>query len=95
MIKNPPAIWETWVRSLGWDDPLGVHGISLQCSCLEIPHGQRGLVGCSLWGHKELDRTERLNTAQHTSIKADHSVHHKQLAKEIAKTEGKLIHPFL
>ena len=22
MIKNPPAMRETWVRSLGWDDPL-------------------------------------------------------------------------
>ena len=22
MVKNPPAVWETWVRSLGWDDPL-------------------------------------------------------------------------
>ena len=21
MIKNPPAMWETWVRSLGWEDP--------------------------------------------------------------------------
>ena len=20
-VKNPPAIWETWVRSLGWEDP--------------------------------------------------------------------------
>ena len=20
--KNPPAVWETWVWSLGWDDPL-------------------------------------------------------------------------
>ena len=20
MIKNPPAMWETWVRSLGWED---------------------------------------------------------------------------
>ena len=20
--KNPPAVWETWVRSLGWEDPL-------------------------------------------------------------------------
>ena len=19
---NPPAMWETWVRSLGWEDPL-------------------------------------------------------------------------
>ena len=22
MVKNPPVIWETWVRSLGWEDPL-------------------------------------------------------------------------
>ena len=22
MVKNPPAIRETWVRSLGWEDPL-------------------------------------------------------------------------
>ena len=22
LVKNPPATWETWVRSLGWEDPL-------------------------------------------------------------------------
>ena len=22
LIKNLPAIWETWVQSLGWEDPL-------------------------------------------------------------------------
>ena len=22
LVKNPPAIWETWVRSLAWEDPL-------------------------------------------------------------------------
>ena len=22
MIKNPPVVLETWVRSLGWEDPL-------------------------------------------------------------------------
>ena len=22
MVKNPPAMWETWVWSLGWEDPL-------------------------------------------------------------------------
>ena len=21
-VKNPPAIWQTWVRPLGWEDPL-------------------------------------------------------------------------
>ena len=22
VVKNPPAMWETWVWSLGWEDPL-------------------------------------------------------------------------
>ena len=22
LVKNPPEMWETWVRSLGWEDPL-------------------------------------------------------------------------
>ena len=22
VVKNPPAMWETWGRSLGWEDPL-------------------------------------------------------------------------
>ena len=22
LIKNPPAMWETWVQSLCWEDPL-------------------------------------------------------------------------
>ena len=22
LVKNPPAMWDTWVRSLGWEDPL-------------------------------------------------------------------------
>ena len=37
--------------------PGGGHVNSLQCSCLEKPHGQRSLAGYSSWGHKELDVT--------------------------------------
>ena len=22
LVKNPPAVWETWVQSLGWEDSL-------------------------------------------------------------------------
>ena len=22
LVKNPPTMWETWVRSLSWEDPL-------------------------------------------------------------------------
>ena len=35
------------------------NGSPLQYSCLEDPHGQRSLAGCSPWGRKELDTTER------------------------------------
>ena len=37
-LKNPPAKWENWVRSLGWEDPLEEGTAKpLQCSCLETP----------------------------------------------------------
>ena len=38
--------------------PREGHGNPLQYSCLENPHGQRSLVGYSLWGYKELGTTE-------------------------------------
>ena len=38
MVKNPPAVWETWVRSLGWEDPLEKgKATPLQYSGLENP----------------------------------------------------------
>ena len=46
LVKNPPAMWETWVWSLGWEDPLEKEGkgYPLQYSGLEnsmdcIVHG--------------------------------------------------------
>ena len=61
MVKNLPAMWEIWVQSLGWKIPWK-RGNPLQYSCLENPHRQKNLVGCSAWGHKELDTTEQLST---------------------------------
>ena len=58
MVKNLPAIWETQVRSLGWEDPLEEGMATLQYSCLENPCGQRSLVGYSPWGCKELDTND-------------------------------------
>ena len=40
--------------------PGGGHGNPLQYLCLENPHGQRSLVGYSLWGHRGSDGSERL-----------------------------------
>ena len=25
LVKNPPTVWETWVQSLDWEDPLVRH----------------------------------------------------------------------
>ena len=33
MVKNPPAMWETWVRSLGWGDALE-KGMAIHSSIL-------------------------------------------------------------
>ena len=59
LVKNllPNA---TDIRNVGLTpglerSPGGGHGNPLQYSCLENPHGQRSLVGYSLWGHKESD----------------------------------------
>ena len=61
MVKNPPAMQETQVRSLGWVDPR-------IRKCLPIPvflpgefHGYGCLVGYSSRGCKELHMTEYLN----------------------------------
>ena len=47
--------------------PGARHDNPLQYSCLENPRGQRSLATYSPWGCKELNTTERLSTAQHTT----------------------------
>ena len=108
LVKNLPAMQETPVWFLGWEDPLE-KGLATHPSILGLPwwlrwerihlqcgrcgfdpwvgkipwrrawqptlvflpgesHGQRGLVVYNPWGHKELDTTEWLSTAQLTLI---------------------------
>ena len=53
LVKNLPAMWTTWVRSLGWEEPLekgpDAHSsiLSWRISWTLYP-----------WGHKESDTTE-------------------------------------
>ena len=56
LVKNPPAMQETYVRSLGWEDPLE-KGKATHYSILAWRI--RGLY--SPWGCKESDTTERLS----------------------------------
>ena len=53
-VENPPAMRETWVRSLGWEDPLGGHGNPLQCSCLEKCPWTKELGGLQSMGSQRV-----------------------------------------
>ena len=58
MVKNLPAMQETWVQSLGQEDPLEK---GMASTPLFLPgefHGQRNLAGYSPWSRKKSDTTE-------------------------------------
>ena len=57
LVKNLPAMWETWVWSLGWEDPLE-KGKATPTSVF-WPGEFHGPY--SPWGHKELDTIEQLS----------------------------------
>ena len=65
LVKNLPAMQETWIRFLGREDPPE------EAMAIRNPYGQRSLVGYSPWGLKESNIVEQLSTSQH-------SVNHKQ-----------------
>ena len=41
LVKNPPTMWETWVPSLGWEDPLET-GIATHSSIHGLPWWFKG-----------------------------------------------------
>ena len=57
LVKNPPAMQETWVRSLGRKDPL-------EKGPVFWPGVFHGLY--SPWGHRESDMTEQLSLSHLT-----------------------------
>ena len=65
LVKNPPALQETWVWSLGWEDPLQ-EGMASHSSILvwRTPWTEEP-GGLQFMGSQESDTTERLSTAQH------------------------------
>ena len=62
LVKNLPTLQETWVQSLGWEDPWGREW---QPTPVFLPgelHGQRNLVGYRPCSHEESDTTKWLIT---------------------------------
>ena len=64
LVENLPAMQETWVRSLGWEDPLekGKATFSQNTTPVFWLGEFHGLY--SPWGRKESDMTERLSLSQ-------------------------------
>ena len=64
LVKNPPAMQETWVQSLGLEDPLE-KAMATHCSILawRIP-----------WGRKELDATNTITSLSIRIHDLSHSV---------------------
>ena len=64
MVKNQPAMQETRVQSLDWEETLE-KGMGLPTPVF-LPgefHEQRNLTGYGPWGRKESDVTERLTVS--------------------------------
>ena len=53
---------ETWIRSLGREDPVEWEIETIPIFLPEKFHGQRSLVSYSPWGPKESDTTEHIRT---------------------------------
>ena len=63
MVKSLPAMQETWVRSLGWEDPLE-KGKATHSSILawRVPKNRGAWrAACSPRGRKESDMTKQLS----------------------------------
>ena len=49
MVRNLPALQETEVWSIGWEDPLEKGRLPTKVSLPREFHGERSLVGYSPW----------------------------------------------
>ena len=56
LVKNPPAMRETWVQSLGWEDSLEKGKATTPVFWPREFHERY-----SPWGRKESDTTEQLS----------------------------------
>ena len=68
MVKILPEMQETWVWSLGQEDPLRR---KWQLTPVFLPgefHGQRSLEGYSPWGHKGSDMTKWLTHTRDSQV---------------------------
>ena len=74
-VKNPPAMLETWVRSLGWDNPLekgkATHSIILACIVHGVAKSQTQLSNFFTFTLKDRTRSWKLEVGRDASDKGN------------------------
>ena len=71
-IKNLPAIQETQVRFLGWEDPLENEMVThSSISAWKNPMDKGSLVGCSPWVTKSQDVSQKLSMHMNYEIEKE------------------------
>ena len=84
LVKNPPAMLETWVPSLGWEEPLEKETATASRTW---PGEFHGLY--SPWGCKKLDTTELLSSKVASTlmrINVIHPSHQEGLRRKILRS---------
>ena len=67
-VQNPPVMWETWVQSLGWEDPLE-KGMATHSSIFawRIPV-DRGAWRATVHGSCKESDTTKMTEHTHTEL---------------------------
>ena len=85
MVKNPPAMWETWVQSLGWEDRLEIFRRS---SCMathssilawRVPWTEEPGAGLQSMGSQRVRHdgaTKHAHTDTHTKVSTSGNLIH-------------------
>ena len=82
---------ETWIRSLGQEDPWRRKWQPTSVFLSRKFYGQRSLAGYSFWSCKDLDMTERMCTRTHTHTHTHTHLCHLPLGLVHSDTKAKSI----
>ena len=78
-VKTLPVMWDTWVRSLGWEDPLE-KGMATHSSILtwRIPQTEEA-GGLQSMGSQRVGHDQATNTHTHTHTQNRMLLSHKKV----------------
>ena len=94
MVKNPPAMQEIQVRSLGWKIPWRKERLPTPVFLPRESHGQRNLEGYSPWGRKELNMTKWLTLLHKLLVNRHRSLWRRLEGRLTAYIFGSVTGPF-